>query len=434
MMEMLELLDAAESSSSLERGDVVEGRIALINEHEILIDVGAKTEGILSAREFGDLSPDQRERLAIGETVECMVVNPSDREGNLILSLSQARLGQDWDEAEKFFESGDTIEQIVTGHNKGGLIVHIGDVRGFIPASQIDRRHAIDRSQIDGSSDSPLARFVGKAINVKVIEIDRRKNRLILSEQAAMRERRRQRKAHLLDELGEGDVVDGKVTSLAEFGAFVDIGGADGLVHLSELSWQRVNHPSEVVQLGQTVTVKVISIDRERKRIGLSIKQLEDEPWANLEDRYQIGSIVNGEITRIADFGAFALLDGEVEGLIHVSELSDQELPPEQVVQPGQKLDLRVIRIDADKRRLGLSLKRAAADYDDLALDTSEAAALVDEPPPAAPALEAEESVATEALPAVSPADGDGAMVAAETGESDPGPELAAAAAAASED
>ncbi len=216
------------------------------------------------------------------------------------------------------------FETAITGHNKGGLIVYVGQVRGFIPASQIDRRHAVDRSRVDGSTDSPLAAFVGESLWVKVIEIDRRKNRLILSEQAAMRERRKQSKADLLDSLDEGQIVDGMVTSLADFGAFVDIGGADGLVHLSELSWNRVNHPREVLELGDEVTVKVITVDRERKRIGLSSQAAAaralDRPRRHA---IEVGEVVDGSITRLTDFGAFARLDDDVEGLIHVSELSD---------------------------------------------------------------------------------------------------------------
>jgi small subunit ribosomal protein S1 len=218
---------------------------------------------------------------------------------------------------------------------------------------------------------------VGQSLWVKVIEVDRRKNRLILSEQAAMRERRKQSKASLLDNLDEGQIVDGVVTSLADFGAFVDIGGADGLIHLSELSWNRVSHPRELLQLGDRVTVKVITVDRERKRIGLSLKQLQPEPWTDLGEAFQVGSIVRGTVSRITDFGAFARLDGDVEGLIHVSELSEDERPAAEVVEPGQELDLRVIKVDPERRRIGLSLKRAAPDYD--ADSTPEALAELDD-------------------------------------------------------
>lgn len=363
---MLALLESMDGQPRFLRGDVVNGTIALVNDHEMLIDVGAKSEGILASREFSEMPREERASLEPGQPVECMIINNGDRTGQLVLSLARAKQGQDWEKAEEYYQAAEALEQTVTGHNKGGLIVHIGSVRGFIPASQIDRGHAIDRSLVDGSPDSPLAAMVGREILVKIIEIDRRKNRLILSEQAAMREQRQHRKAALLDRLSEGEIVEGRVTSLADFGAFVDIGGADGLVHLSELAWHRVSHPRDVVKLGQAVTVKVISVDQERKRIGLSMKQIEPEPWSDLEERFQVGSVVKGEITRLADFGAFARVDADVEGLIHVSELSDEELPPGDVVSPGQAVEVRIIKIDADKKRLGLSLKRAGTDYDEI--------------------------------------------------------------------
>jgi small subunit ribosomal protein S1 len=374
---MLDLLDGQDGHKKFDRGDVVTGTIAFIGEHEVLIDVGAKYEGILAPREFGQMSHGERDLLAVGDDVECLVVNPEDRDGNLILSLSQVRLGQDWETAEELHDEGTVFESAITGHNKGGLIAYIGHVRGFIPASQVDRRHAVDRSQIDGSSESPLASFVGQHLWVKVIEVDRRKNRLILSEQAAMRERRKQSKASLLDNLAEGQIVDGVVTSLADFGAFVDIGGADGLIHLSELSWTRVSHPREVLQLGDRVTVKVITVDRERKRIGLSLKQLQPEPWTDLEGAFQVGTVVNGTVTRLTDFGAFARLEGDVEGLIHASEIADDGRAPDEVVAPGDLLSLRVIKVDAERRRIGLSLKRASADHD--ADSTPEALAALDD-------------------------------------------------------
>lgn len=364
---MLDLLEASEDGHvDFQRGDLLNGTIAWIGENELLIDVGGKVEGLVQAQELNQMEPELRAALAVGDEVECVVITARDRQGNLVVSMSQARMGQDWELAEQYAEEGTVFESPVSGHNKGGLIVYVGQVRGFVPASQIDRRHGVDRSRIDGTGASPLASLVDQPLWFKVIEIDRRKNRLILSEQAAMRERRKQLKTDLLDRLDEGQVLSGVVTSLADFGAFVDVGGADGLIHLSEISWQRVSHPSEVLQLGQTVTVKVIAVDRDRKRIGLSLKQLEPEPWTDVEARYAVGSLVEGTITRLAEFGAFARLDEAIEGLIHVSELSDEGKRVEEVVQPGDQLTLRVIRVDADRKRIGLSLKRAVADYDSL--------------------------------------------------------------------
>lgn len=365
----MDLLEQSENQQTFQRGDVIAGTVAMVGDHEILIDVGAKCEGLLAPREFDQMTGSERRALKVGQDVEVLVVNPQDREGNLVLSLAQARLGQDWDEGEGLFESGEVFEAVVSGHNKGGVIVYVGQVRGFVPASQIDRRHGVDRSKVDGSATSPLAALVGQPIWVKIIEIDRRKNRLILSEQAAMRERRKQSKAELLDNLQEGQIVDGTVTSLAEFGAFVDVGGADGLVHLSELSWNRVSHPREVLELGESVTVKVISIDRERRRIGLSLKQLQSEPWSDLAARYELGSVVPGIITRLTEYGAFARLDENIEGLIHVSELSADETPPTDVVSPGDEVQLRVIRVDPERKRIGLSLRRAGSEFDGMDTD-----------------------------------------------------------------
>ena len=372
---MLELLESYDDQGKrFQRGDIVNGHIALIRDNEVLIDVGGKREGILSSREMSAMTKDDIAGLQVGDEVECLIINPEDRQGNLVLSLSQARIGQDWDQAEELHKGDLSFEANVSGHNKGGLIVYVGQVRGFVPASQIDRRHGFSREQIDGSGESPLALLVSQPIWLKIIEIDRRKNRLILSELAAMRERRKSSKSELLTSLEDGQVLTGIVTSLADFGAFVDIGGADGLVHLSELAWNRVNHPSEVLHLGDKVTVKVISVDRDRKRIGLSMKQLMPEPWSDIEQRFVVGEVVTATITRLADFGAFARLDGDIEGLIHVSELSDESKPAGEIVQPGDEVTVRVIRVDPDRKRIGLSLKRADVAYDDLVIATDDVA------------------------------------------------------------
>ncbi len=389
---MFELLEEDNGHQQFQRGDIVNGTIALVGSNEMLIDVGGKSEGLLAPREFSKMSSEDIASHRVGDEVEVFIVNPSSNDGHVLVSLSQVRIGQDWDRAQELLDSAESFEGEVSSHNKGGLIVYIGQLRGFIPVSQLDRRHAIDRNLVDGSADSPLARFVGDPLWLKVIELDRHKNRLILSEQAAMRERRKHLKRQLLEDLVEGAVVTGKVTSLADFGAFVDVGGADGLVHLSELSWNRVNHPGEVLSLGEKVEVKVISVDRDRNRIGLSLKQLQPEPWSTIDERYQVGEVVEAEITRLADFGAFARLESDIEGLIHVSELSDEEVAPEEVVEPGQRLGLRIIRIDPERKRIGLSLKRAGTDFDALGLasDAEPEAREDDAEEPAEEALEVE--------------------------------------------
>jgi small subunit ribosomal protein S1 len=288
------------------------------------------------------------------------VVTPEDKNGNPVLSLGRAQAERDWREAERLFEDGQIFEGTVAGFNKGGLIVRLGRVRGFVPSSQIVSLRGRRREM---GEDDPLAQLVGKDLQLKIIEIDRSRNRLILSERAAMREWRRQHKEKLLAELQEGDIRKGEVISLCDFGAFVDLGGADGLVHLSELSWRRVNHPSEVLSVGDEVEVYVLNVDRDRKRIGLSLKRLEVDPWDTIADRYNVGQLVEGTITKLVKFGAFArIFDEDIEGLIHLSELSEERIAhPREVVQEGEVVTLRIIRIDGDQRRIGLSLKRVAS-------------------------------------------------------------------------
>jgi len=308
------------------------------------------------------------EKLKVGDEVPVYVLNPEDKNGNTILSLSRAQLEKDWQTAQKLFEAGECFETTVSGYNKGGLIVRLGKVRGFVPASQLvpPSQKAQEAPQ---SNEERWARMVGQPLRLKIIELDRRRNRLILSERAAMREWRKQQKEKLLNELQEGDIVRGRVSSLCNFGAFIDLGGTDGLVHLSELSWERVSHSKEVLRVGEEVDVYVLNVDREKRRIGLSIKRLQPEPWSLVSEKYAVGQLVQGTITKLTDFGAFARLDNdEIEGLIHISELSKDPIThPKEVVREGDVVTLRIIRIDANRRRIGLSLKRVAEEeYVDL--------------------------------------------------------------------
>ena len=353
----------------IKRGDVLTGTIVRMSPQEILVDVGSKSEGIISGRELEHLPADVLSELKVGDEVMTFVVNPEDRNGNIVLSLSRAQAEKDWREAEDLFKSQDVFEGQVAGFNKGGLIVKVGKVRGFVPASQLVSAHgggkveeaAESEEEEAGRPEERWQPLVGKKLQLKVIEMDRSRNRLILSERAAMRDWRKIQKEKLLSELHEGMQLRGKVISLADFGAFVDLGGADGLVHLSEISWKRVTHPREVLKVGQEVEVEVLNVDHDRKRIGLSLKRLEPDPWSLVENRYKIGQLVEGTITKLAKFGAFARIkdDDQIEGLIHISELSDGRINhPKEVVREGQVLTLRIIRIDAERRRLGLSLKR----------------------------------------------------------------------------
>ncbi len=359
---MASLLETEYAYKTAHHGDIVQGIIMQITPGEILIDVGSKSEGIISGRELERMDPELRKSLQVGQEVLAFVVRPEDQDGNIVLSLTRAQMETDWRKAEELYAAEEIFEAQVAGHNKGGLIVRIGRVRGFVPSSQlvsIRRRRSEEGEEGEDADDSELAKLVGKTFRFKIIELDRRRNRLILSERAAAREWRREQKEKLLSELQENEVRTGVVSSLCDFGAFVDLGGADGLIHLSELSWGRVAHPREVLKVGDEVQVYVLHVDRERRRIALSLKRLQPEPWSQIDQRYEIGQLVEGTITKITNFGAFARLDGDVEGLIHISELSDERIGhPREVVQEGQTLNLRVIRIDSARKRIGLSLRR----------------------------------------------------------------------------
>ncbi len=349
------------------QGEIRTGVIASIGESEILVSIGAKSEGVISGREKDQIPPEDLLAFKVGQEIPVFVINPEDSNGTLVLSYLRAREEQDWLLVESLMESGDVYDGQIIGYNKGGLIVPIGHLRGFVPASQIS---VMRRS--DATNESPDARWgklVGEAISVRVIEVDRHRHRLILSERSALQETRETIKDRLLEDLKEGDVRAGRVTSLADFGAFVNIDGADGLVHLSEISWERIGHPNEILHIGQEVQVRVIAIDRDRKRIGLSIRQTLPDPWLKKVDHLREGQLVEGAITHLTKFGAFARLGDDLEGLIHVSELSEARIAhPKEVVKEGDVVTLRVIKIDPERRRIGLSLRKvdspAYADLD----------------------------------------------------------------------
>lgn len=365
---MESLLESEGLSLDLPRqGEIRTGVIATLGENEILVSVGTKSEGIISGRELEAIPSEERASLRVGDEIPVYVLVPEDSNGNVVLSYARAREERDWTEAEALLETAEAYQSKIIGFNKGGLLVPVGQLRGFVPASQISM---VRRSGMTGDTpDQRWGRMVGDPIQVKVIEVDRERRRLILSERAALSETRESLKDRLLEELKEGDVRKGRVTSVAEFGAFVNIDGADGLVHLSEISWDRIQHPNEMLKVGQEVDVKVISVDRERKRIGLSMRQLQADPWTKRVDHIKEGQLVEGKITHLTKFGAFASLGEDLEGLIHVSELSEQRIGhPKEVVKEGDVLTLRVIKIDAERRRIGLSLRKvdspAYADLD----------------------------------------------------------------------
>jgi small subunit ribosomal protein S1 len=338
------------------RGEVRRGVILSISPNQIVVDIGVKREALVSPRDLEHMDAEELKKLTVGDEVPVYVVKPEDKEGNLIVSVHLARLEQDWNKAQELSESHEIWEAQVSGYNKGGLIVSFGRIRAFIPASQISD---FPRNTSPEQKVSQLASYVGQSLPVRVIEVDRRRGRLILSQRSAQREWREKQKERLIETLREGDEVQGTVSSLADFGAFVDIGGVDGLVHVSELAWHRVKHPRELLAVGDEVKVYVLRIDNERKRIGLSLKRLQPDPWSLVEDKYDVDQLVECAVTNVTDFGAFARLEEGVEGLVHVSELTDEEgVSPSALLRPGDKLLLRIIKIDARQQRIGLSLKQ----------------------------------------------------------------------------
>ncbi len=338
-------------------GETRKGVIASISPGQILVSVGAKSEGIISGREYDLIPPEEMEKLEVGKEIPVYVLTPEDSHGNLVLSLMRALEEQSWHDAEALLESKEAYKSTIHGYNKGGLIVPFEGLNGFVPASQISLTR---RAGITG--DTPEKRWssmVGEDVEVCVIEVDRERRRLILSERAASTETRESVKERILSELSEGDIRTGRVTSLAEFGAFVNINGADGLVHLSEISWDRIQHPSEMLKVGQEVKVKIISVDRDKKRIGLSLRQLQKDPWVDRIGQYEVGQLLEGTITRLTKFGAFARIEDDLEGLIHISEISERRIEhPKEVLKEGDSVTLRVIKIEPENHRIGLSIRR----------------------------------------------------------------------------
>ncbi len=358
--EMAALLESSTTPINIKRGDVVDGVIVRIDQDEILVDIGLKSEGVLSTKELpatGDWSFDQ---LHLNDKVLVYVIQPETPDGHALLSLKRANAERQWRVAEEQYKSGELLKAKVIDYNKGGLIVDVSGIRGFVPISQILN---LKREEVaaGGDNQETAAKLQGmkeKELQLKIIEINRARNRLILSERLAVQEWRQRRREELLDELKPNEVRRGVVSNLANFGAFVDLGGADGLVHISQLAWSRVNHPSEVLKVGQEVEVQVLSVDKEKKKIALSIKRAEVDPWTTVEQRYSPGQVVTGIVTKIAPFGAFARIEDGIEGLIHQSELTPG-MDPKANLHEGQQLQLRILRIDAERRRLGLSLRQA---------------------------------------------------------------------------
>jgi small subunit ribosomal protein S1 len=333
---------------SFEEGDVVKGKVVRIDKDEVLVDIGYKAEGVIPSNELSiRKSVDPHDEVELEEEVDALVLTKEDAEGRLILSKKRARFEKAWRRIEVAADSGEPVEGSVIEVVKGGLILDLG-VRGFLPASLVDIRRVHN-----------LDEFMGQTLECKVIELNRSRNNVVLSRRAVLEEERKEVREQILGRLEPGQVVEGKISNIVDFGAFVDLDGIDGLIHISELSWSHVNHPSEVVAIGDTVRIKVLDIDRDRQRISLGLKQTQEDPWQRVINTHRGGDVLEGTVTKVVAFGAFVEILPGVEGLVHISELADHHVEnPSEVVEPGSKLNVKILEIDEERRRLSLSIKR----------------------------------------------------------------------------
>ncbi len=357
MSDLQELLDQHDYNTP-QVGDIRQGIIVAISPQGVIVDMGLKRDGLVPPSDLAKLEEEEREALQVDDELFVYVLN-TDKPDSLVVSINLARLNQDWIKAEKMLEDGEIIEAELIGYNKGGAIIPFGRLRGFVPIS-----HLSDMSPGMGERkrQQRLAQLKGKTIPLKVIEVNRRRRRLVLSQREAQKEWNAKRRDELLETLEEGQICTGIVSGIREFGAFVDLGGADGLVHISQLAWHRVDHPREVLKIGQEIDVYVMRIDRESGRISLSLKKILPNPWDTVTERYHENQLVEGKITRIVDYGAFAEIEPGIEGLLHVSQLSRGTVDTvSEVVQEGETHLLRIVNIDKKRQRIGLSLKAVTA-------------------------------------------------------------------------
>ena len=372
---MGQLLDSIEPLKPLRRGDVVEGVVMRSDPDGILVNIGHKAEGIVPPGEMRSLGSEGLKEINVGDEIVASVVRGETAEGAVILSIDRALGEQGWRALEKALEADEQVKGKILGFNRGGAIVETEGVQGFVPMSQLVSvsrdsvreamaAHEAGESEGEGSEPSQSEQLethsdIGKDLKLKVLEVNRGRNRAILSERQAVQEQREEKKALLIKELSVGEVRHGRVTGLSNFGAFVDLGGADGLIHISELSWNTISSLEEVLTVGQEIDVYVLRVDEENRKIGLSLKRLQQEPWETINERYQVGDLVEATVTKVTDFGAFARVEGSVEGLIHISELTPRIINhPRDVVREGDQVKLRILRIEPERRRMGLSLKQ----------------------------------------------------------------------------
>ncbi|HEY8723911.1 MAG TPA: 30S ribosomal protein S1 [Gaiellaceae bacterium] len=332
----------------INEGQVVHGTVVRVDKDEVLVDIGYKSEGVIPVSELSiRRSVNPADEVSLGDEIDALVLTKEDAEGRLILSKKRARFELAWKNIEQAAESGEPVNGRVIEVVKGGLILDLG-VRGFLPASLVDIRRVQD-----------LDEFLGQELRAKVIELNRSRNNVVLSRRSVLEEERKEQRQTILDKLQPGDIVEGQISNIVDFGAFVDLDGMDGLIHISELSWSHVNHPSEVLEIGQTVEVKVLDIDRDRQRISLGLKQTQSDPWQQVIENYSENDVVEGRVTKVVTFGAFVEILPGVEGLVHISELAQHHVEnPREVVSQGQPVNVKIIEVDGERRRLSLSLKR----------------------------------------------------------------------------
>jgi small subunit ribosomal protein S1 len=365
-----EMLEASFKYAPPRRGEIREAEILEIRDREIIVDMGVKRDGIVQLQDLERLDDEVRNSLKVGGTVHVYVLNPRDQDENLIVSINMGLQQRDWEKARQLLASEDVEPVEVVGHNRGGILVRWNRLEGFIPSS-----HLVSMN-LSGERRDAWDELRGRELRVKVIEVDQDRRRLIFSEREAQKEWRAQQKARLLAELNEGDVVSGTVTGLRDFGAFVNLGGADGLIHVSELAWHRVDHPRDILRVGEEIKVYVLNLDRESNRIALSRKRLLNDPWEDAATRYHEGQLVEGTVTNVVDFGAFVALDDGLEGLLHLSEMGDGSLKePHSYVKKGDRLSLRISHLEPEKRRVGFTQRWGT--------DSAEGEAQADDAPPA---------------------------------------------------
>ena len=367
---MEDLLEEYLPSKVLRRGEIIDGKVMSRKAEGMLVDIGYKSEGFVPTKEMRSLA-ETLDELSVGDEIIAYVVNPEGNEGSSILSIDRARGEQGWRVLEKAMENNETCKGVITGSNRGGAVVESEGVQGFVPLSQLV---GPARELYVPGGEPPKEGFIGMEVEFKIIELNRRRNRAIFSERAALQAWKQIQKMRLVQELTEGEIRKGRVAGISNFGAFVDLGGADGLIHISELSWEPVKSPDEVVTVGEEIDVFVLRVDRENLKIALSLRRLQPEPWDDIETKFSVGQTVTGTVTKLANFGAFARIDRGIEGLIHISELAHQVIKhPRDVVNEGDELELKIIRIEPERRRLGLSLKQTLDGAEEVAVVSEDA-------------------------------------------------------------